>query len=76
LRVGQAEYERFFKNGSHWLQDEAGCAPFEVICDMQMGEGGCILESSDKVVNASTQMQLSRIKHMLDEKAEHDVKAL
>ncbi len=76
LRVGQSDYERFFKNGPQWLQDETGCAPFEVVCDMQMGEGGCILESSDKVVNASTQIQLSRIKHMLDEKAEHDVRVV
>lgn len=76
LRVGQEEYERLFKNGTQWLQDETGCAPFDVICDIQMGEGGCILESSDAVINASTKMQLGRIKHLLDEKAEQNGRAV
>lgn len=74
MRVGKEEYERFFKNGSHWLQEETGCAPFDIVCDMQLGEGGCILESNDAVINASTKMQLGRIKHQLEEKAEQDAR--
>jgi flagellar assembly protein FliH len=75
IHVSKAEYERFFKKGAEWLH-EAGSLPFEVVCDAQLGEGGCILESDDEVLNASTQVQLTRIRHQLDEKAESNVKAL
>lgn len=67
LRVGRAEYEKFFKEGAQWLRDETGCIPFEVVCDPQMGEGGCILESDDRILNAGVQLQLSKIRHLLQE---------
>ncbi len=72
IHVGKAEYERFFKNGAEWLVGETGGLPFEVVCDGQVGDGVCILESDDEVLNASTKVQLSRIKHQLEEKAESD----
>ncbi len=72
IHVGKAEYERFFKNGAEWLQGETGSVPFEVVCDGQVGDGVCILESNDEVLNASTHVQLTRIKHQLEEKAESD----
>jgi flagellar assembly protein FliH len=70
LRVGRKEYDRFFKDGTQWLRDETGCVPFEIVCDPQMGEGGCILESGDRILNAGVQLQLSRIRHLLQEKAD------
>lgn len=72
IHVSKAEYERFFKNGAEWLQGETGGVPFEVVCDGQLGDGVCILESDDEVLNASTQVQLGRIKHQLEEKAENN----
>ena len=68
LRVSRTEYDKFFKDGAQWLRDETGCMPFEVVCDPQMGEGGCILESGDRMVNAGVQLQLSKIAHLLTEK--------
>lgn len=68
LRVGRTEYDKFFRDGAQWLRDETGCMPFEVVCDPQMGEGGCILESGDRMVNAGVKLQLSKIAHLLTEK--------
>lgn len=76
IHVSKAEYERFFKQGGEWLQGETGGVPFEVVCDGQLEDGVCVLESGDEVLNASTQVQLGRIKHQLEEKAESNEKAL
>jgi flagellar assembly protein FliH len=72
LRVSRKEYDKFFKEGTQWLRDETGCVPFEVVCDPQMGEGGCILESDDRILNAGVQLQLSKIRHLLQEKKKTD----
>lgn len=76
LHVGRAEYERFFKEGTQWLRDETGSVPFEVVCDPQMGEGGCILESDDTTINAGIKLQLESLRHVLDEKAQIHGKVL
>ncbi len=70
LRVGRTEYDKFFKDGAQWLRDETGCVPFEVVCDPQMERGACILESDDKILNTSIALQLNKIRHVLDEKAQ------
>jgi flagellar biosynthesis/type III secretory pathway protein FliH len=76
IHVSKAEYERFFKSGTEWLQGNTGGVPFEVICDNKLGEEGCILESGDEVLNASTHVQLGRIRHQLEEKAETNARTL
>jgi flagellar assembly protein FliH len=72
LKVSRGEYARFFKDGNQWLRDETGCVPFEVVCDPQIGEGGCILEAGDRIVNAGVQLQLSKLKHLVSEKAKSE----
>jgi flagellar assembly protein FliH len=66
LRVSRAEYERFFAEGGQWLQEKIGCAPFEVICDAYMDEGGCIAESDEGVVNAGVAEQMDKLRRMLE----------
>ena len=66
LRVSRSEYDRFFGKGGQWLRDEIGCAPFEVICDPFLTEGGCIVESDEGVVNAGVSEQLGKLRRIID----------
>lgn len=72
LRVSRREYDRFFKKGAQWLKDDIGCAPFEVICDPQMADGGCIAESDEGVVDASAGAQMGKLKRILSGRTEPD----
>jgi len=72
LRVSRAEYDRFFKKGAQWLRDDIGCAPFEVVCDPYMAEGGCIAESDEGVVEAGVSEQLGKLKRILGGRTEPD----
>ena len=68
LRVSRSEYDRFFREGAQWLRDDIGCAPFEVICDANMTEGGCIVESDEGVVNAGICEQMDKLRRVIDGK--------
>jgi flagellar biosynthesis/type III secretory pathway protein FliH len=72
LRVSRREYDRFFKKGAQWLSDDIGCAPFEVICDPNMAEGGCIVESDEGVVDAGVSVQSGKLKRILSGRTEPD----
>ena len=72
LRLNRSEYDRFFGKGGQWLCDEIGCAPFEVVCDPFMAEGGCIVESDEGVVNAGVSEQLSKLRRIIDGRTEPD----
>jgi len=72
LHVSRTEYERFFKEGGQWMQEEIGSVPFTVICDPVMGEGGCIVESEAGVVDAGVSEQLSKLQRVLAGRTEPD----
>lgn len=69
LQVSRKEYNKYFKDDTKWLQDEIECAPFEVVCDPYMEDGGCIVESDEGIINAGVQIQLNKIQGSLNEKA-------
>jgi flagellar biosynthesis/type III secretory pathway protein FliH len=66
LRVSRSEYDRFFAKGGQWLRDDMGCADFEVICDANLPEGGCIVESDAGVVNAGVSEQMDKLRRIAD----------
>jgi flagellar assembly protein FliH len=72
LHVSRSEYERFFKAGAQWMQEDIGCAPFTVICDPAMEEGGCLVESEEGVVDASVNGQMDKLRRILEGRTEPD----
>ncbi len=72
LRVGRCEYDRFFGEGGQWLRDDIGCAEFEVICDANMPENGCIVESDEGVVNAGISEQMDKLRRIADGRTSTD----
>ena len=72
LHVSRTEYERFFKEGGQWMQAEIGSAPFTVICDPVLKEGGCIVESEEGIVDAGVSGQLGKLRRVLGGRTEPD----
>ncbi len=72
LHVSRSEYERFFKEGGQWMQEDIGSVPFTVICDPVVGKGGCIVESDEGVVDASVSGQLDKLRRIMDGGTESD----
>jgi flagellar assembly protein FliH len=66
IRVNQREYDRFFAEGSGWLERAVQCAPFRIIADAKITPGGCTLESQSGVVKACTKAQLEKVAKALN----------
>lgn len=65
IRVGQREYDRYFGEGCQWLMDELDSAPFKVIRDSEIKDGGCVIESEDGTIDASADTQLEKAAKLL-----------
>jgi flagellar assembly protein FliH len=66
IRVNQQEYDRFFAEGSGWLERAVQCAPFRIVADAKITPGGCALESQSGVVRSSVDAQLKKISQALN----------
>lgn len=71
LRVSQSEYDKYFLDGVDWLKDETGQTLIEVICDPNMKEGDCVVESGQTIINAGIPLQLNKIKRQLSKETDN-----
>jgi len=70
IRVGPAEYERFFSSGNAFFELDRGVTvTASVVRDVSLSEGDCIIDTDDTTVNAGLDSQLKYI-HLAFEKAE------
>ena len=67
LRVSQSEYDKYFKDGAAWLEEETGHELLGVVCDHSMQEGEMVVESGHTVISAGVPLQLNKIKRQLSE---------
>jgi flagellar assembly protein FliH len=65
IRVGTREYDRYFGEGCQWLADELACAPFKIIRDCEIKDGGCVIEYEDGMLDASVSTQLKKTAKLL-----------
>ena len=62
IRVGPAEYERFFSAGSAVFELDSGMtATATVLRDLSLKEGDCIIDTSTETVNAGFDSQMKQI---------------
>jgi flagellar assembly protein FliH len=67
LRVGSADYERFFSSGSAVFEFEGGVTvTASVLRDVSLGIGDCIIDTEESTVNAGLDTQLKYIKLAFD----------
>ena len=63
IRVGPAEYDRFFSSGTATFELDKGVAvTAAVLRDASLGDGDCIIDTEDETVNAGIDTQLEYIK--------------
>lgn len=63
IRVGPADYERFFSSGSAVLELESGeTVAASVLRDISLGDSDCIIDTDDATVNAGLDSQLKYIR--------------
>jgi len=59
IRVGAAEYERFFSSGAAEIELDSGVTVnASVIKDLSLNEGDCIIDTEDVTINAGIDSQL------------------
>jgi len=67
IRVGPAEYERFFSSGSTALELESGLpVTVSVLRDVSLGAGDCVIDSENSTVNAGFDTQMRYIQLAFD----------
>lgn len=67
IRVGIADYERFFASGAVTLELDSGATvTASVMSDVSLGEGDCIIDTDDFTVNAGVDSQLKLVKLTFD----------
>ena len=63
IRVGPAEYERFFESGAAVLELDSGVTvTATVLKDVSLESGDCIIDTEDVTVNAGMESQLQFVK--------------
>ena len=63
IRVGAAEYERFFSSGAAEIELDSGVTVnAAVIRDISLNEGDCIIDTDDVTINAGIDSQLQYVK--------------
>ena len=63
IRVGVAEYERFFSSGAAEIELDSGVTvKAAVLRDVALNEGDCIIDTDDVTVNAGIDSQLKYVK--------------
>jgi len=63
IRVGAAEYERFFSSGAATIELDIGITvKASVVRDVSLGDGDCIIDTDDVTVNAGIDSQLQYVK--------------
>lgn len=72
IRLHPDEYARFFSEGPEWLREELQCAPFTVVSDPAMAEGGCTLESPDGIFRTGVDTQLEKLRAALGVNGSND----
>jgi flagellar biosynthesis/type III secretory pathway protein FliH len=63
IRVGPAEYERFFSSGAATIVLDSGVTvSASVIRDVSLNDGDCIIDTDDVTINAGINSQLEYVK--------------
>jgi len=63
IRVGAAEYERFFSSGAAVFELDSGVTvKASVLRDVSLEDGDCIIDTDDVTVNAGVESQLQYVK--------------
>ena len=63
IRVGPAEYERFFSSGAAEIELDSGAVvKADVLRDISLNEGDCIIDTDDVTINAGVDSQLHFVK--------------
>ena len=63
IRVGVAEYERFFSSGAATIELDSGVTvQASVLRDVSLQEGDCIIDTNDVTINAGIESQLQYVK--------------
>jgi len=63
IRVGPAEYERFFSSGAADIELDSGVTvKASVLRDVSLNEGDCIIDTDDVTINAGIDSQLHYVK--------------
>jgi len=63
IRVGPAEYERFFSSGAADIELDSGVTvKASVLRDVSLNEGDCIIDTDDVTINAGVDSQLHYVK--------------
>jgi len=63
IRVGAAEYERFFSSGAAEIELDSGVTvKAAVLRDVSLNEGDCIIDTDDVTINAGLDSQLQYVK--------------
>jgi len=59
IRVGAAEYERFFSSGAAEIELDSGVVvKASVLRDVALNNGDCIIDTDDVTINAGLESQL------------------
>jgi flagellar assembly protein FliH len=63
IRVGSAEYERFFSSGAAVIELDSGATvTADVIRDVSLTDGDCIMDTEDIAINAGLDSQLKYVR--------------
>jgi len=63
IRVGPAEYERFFSSGAAVIELDSGVTvKASILRDVSLDDGDCIIDTDDVTVNAGIESQLKYVK--------------
>ena len=63
IRVGAAEYERFFSSGAAEIELDSGITvKATVLRDVSLNDGDCIIDTDDVTINAGIDSQLQYVK--------------
>ncbi len=70
LYVSKEDCKKYFSDDGQWLRDEAQLASVEVVADLSLPKGSCIIEADSEIVDAGVPMQLNKIGQFLSEQVE------
>ena len=63
IRVGPAEYERFFSSGNATFELDSGVTvTASILRDISLGDGDCLIDTDETTINAGLDSQLKYIK--------------
>jgi len=65
IRVHPDQYAQYFQDGSDWLRNALGCAPFKVVADATFPPYGLVMETDEGDFRAGLDIQFEKLRAAL-----------